>query len=95
MGVGTARINELLKAPRYSPHPSQREMEAQGRKKPAYHATAETPEGIKGAFHMEGGVYVFTPTADAFLDFGSFLKNVEEVAGRELGVVKVIIPSKW
>ena len=67
----------------------------QGRKKPAYHATAEVPEGFEGAFHMEEGLYVFTPTAAAFSDFCRFLKDVEEIAGRKMGVVKIIVPSEW
>lgn len=93
--MGTERIKELAVSPRYNPHPSPQEMEAQGRKKPAYHVTAEVPEGFEGAFHMEKGLYVFTPTATAFFNFPRFLKDVEEIAGRKMGVVKVIIPSGW
>lgn len=44
---------------------------------------------------MEEGLHVFIPTAAAFLDFGRFLKDVEEIAGRKMGVVKVIVPSEW
>ena len=44
---------------------------------------------------MDDGLHVFSPTTDAFLDFGRFLKAVEEVAGRKMGVVKVVIPSGW
>ena len=70
-------------------------MGVQGRKKPAYHITAEVPKGHEDAIHMAKGLYVFTPTANAFFDFGRFLKDVEEIAGRKMGVVKVIIPSEW
>ena len=52
-------------------------------------------EGFSGAFHVEGGLHIFTPTAAAFRDFARFLKGVEEVAGRKRGVVKVIVPSEW
>ena len=69
-------------------------MNAQGRKKPAYHVTAEVSQSLRGAFHMDAGLYVFTPTLDNFSNFGAFLKDVEEIAGRKMGVVKVIVPSK-
>lgn len=70
-------------------------MAEEGRKKPAYHVTAEIPESFQGAFHMEEGLYVFTPTVAAFSDFGHFLKDVVEIAGRKMGVVKVVVPSEW
>lgn len=44
---------------------------------------------------MEEGLYVFTPTVAAFSDFGHFLKDVVEIAGRKMGVVKVVVPSEW
>ena len=91
----TERINDLVISARYNPRPSQQEIGAQGRKKPAYHVTAEVPERLEGAFHMEKGLYVFTPAAAAFYDFGRFLKDVEEIAGRKMGVVKVIVPPEW
>lgn len=70
-------------------------MDAHRRKKPAYHATAEIPEAFQDAFYMDNGLYVFTPTAENFADFARFLKDVEEMAGRKMGVVKVIVPSEW
>ena len=88
------RIRELLESPRYNPHPSQHELDAQARQKPAYHVTAEVSQSLRGAFHMDGGLYVFTPTSANFADFGAFLKDVEEIAGRKMGVVKVIVPSE-
>ena len=89
------RTIELVKSPGYHPRPTEQELAAQARKKPAYHETAELPDGIYDAFHMEQGVHVFTPTAAVFLEFGRFLKDVEEIAGRKMGVVKVIVPSEW
>lgn len=29
------------------------------------------------------------------MDFGNFLKMVEELAGREVGIVKVVVPREW
>ena len=50
---------------------------------------------FQGAFHMEQGFRIFTPTATAFSGFIRFLRGVEEVADREAGVAKVVIPSQW
>lgn len=62
-----------------------------------YSSKLETiPEGYNGSFfHMEGGLFVFKPTAARFTDFGNFMKEVEELAGRERGVVKVVVPQEW
>ena len=95
LSLGTDRTTELIKSPRFNPHPSQEEIDAQGRKKPAYHITAEKQDGVQGVLSMERGLYVFTPTAADLLDFGHFLKDVEEIAGRKMGVVKVVVPSEW
>ncbi len=89
------RIIKLVKSPGYHPRPTEQELAEQARKKPAYHETVQLPDGIHDAFHMEQGVHVFTPTAAVFLDFGRFLRDVEEIAGRKMGVVKVIVPSEW
>lgn len=70
-------------------------MDSDRRKKPAYHATANIPEDFQDAFYMDKGLYVFTPTAEVFNDFTRFLKNVEDMAGRKMGAVKVIVPSEW
>lgn len=48
---------------------------------------------FEGAFYMEQGLHIFTPARAEFSDFERFLGDVEEVAGRETGVVKVIVPS--
>lgn len=45
-------------------------------------------------FEVIDGVYVFRPTVVDFVDFEIFLKKVEEIAGREMGVVKVIVPHE-
>ena len=41
---------------------------------------------------MDSDIHVFEPTRSVFEDFQTFLKVVEEIAGREVGVVKVIVP---
>ena len=35
------------------------------------------------------------PNKTAFLDFTRFLRGVEKVTGRKVGVVKVVILSQW
>ena len=70
-------------------------MGAQSSRKPAYRVTPESPEGFQGPSHVVEGLHVFSPTAADFSHFKHFLEAVEEVAGRELGVVKVIVPSEW
>lgn len=69
-------------------------MDQEARKKPTYHPTAEISQSMQGTFHMERGLYVFAPTLADYSDFGTFLKVVEEIAGRKMGVVKVIVPSE-
>lgn len=93
--LATGIINELLKAPRYSPFPSQQEIGAKGRRRPACHVRAETPEDFQGTFHMGQGLRIFTSTATAFSGFIRCLRGVEEVADRKAGVAKVVIPSQW
>lgn len=41
---------------------------------------------------MDCDIHVFEPTRSVFENFGAFLKVVEEIAGREVGVVKVVVP---
>jgi hypothetical protein len=43
---------------------------------------------------VEGGLHIFSPTADVLHDFDNFLLKVEDIAGRERGVVKVILPKE-
>ena len=43
---------------------------------------------------VQDGLHIFRPTADMLQDFGKFLVKVEEIAGRETGVVKVIVPKE-
>ncbi|KAI9724726.1 MAG: hypothetical protein M1812_000001 [Candelaria pacifica] len=42
----------------------------------------------------ENGLYVFSPTLKVYQDFPRFLAKVEEIAGREHGVVKIIVPKE-
>ena len=42
---------------------------------------------------MDAGVYVFSPTKEIFDDFANFVEVIEAVAGREQGIVKVIVPQ--
>lgn len=41
----------------------------------------------------DAGVDVFSPTKEVFEDFPNFLAVIEEISGREHGVVKVIVPE--
>lgn len=43
---------------------------------------------------IQDGLYTFRPTADMLNDFEKFLLKVEDIAGRETGVVKVIVPKE-
>jgi len=43
---------------------------------------------------MDCDIHVFEPDRSVFEDFRSFLKVVEEIAGREVGVVKVVVPRR-
>ena len=70
-------------------------MAEQGRKKPASFVTAEASEDFKGGFRVKNDLHIFSPTVAAFSDFGRFLRDVEEIAGRKTGVVKVVVPAGW
>ena len=59
----------------------------------AYHPSAEIPDDFN--LSMENGTFVFSPTKSVLEDFPRFLEVVENVAGREQGVVKVVIPFQW
>ena len=78
-------INDLINRPGYGYIPSW---------KSAYPVTPESPEGFQGPCHVVEGLHIFTPTAADFMHFEQFLEAVEEVAGRKMGVVKVIVPSE-
>ena len=45
-------------------------------------------------FEVIDGVYVFRPTVASFVSFENFLETVEEIAGRKMGVVKVVVPKE-
>jgi len=69
---------------------------AQGiQRKPSYYPAKDTQEIRRGLFHVDNGLFVFTPTATEFKAFANFLQQAEEIAGRENGVVKVIVPREW
>lgn len=66
------------------------------RKLPKYHPTVKVPEGYgDSCMDVTDGVYVFKPSAETFEDFAKFLITVEEIAGREQGVVKAVVPQEW
>lgn len=43
---------------------------------------------------MGQGLRIFTPTATAFSGFIRFLRGVEVIADRKVGVFKVVIPPQ-
>ena len=43
---------------------------------------------------IQDGLHIFRPTADVLNDFENFLQRAEDIAGRETGVVKVIVPRE-
>lgn len=43
---------------------------------------------------IQDGLHIFRPTADVLSNFENFLQKVEDIAGRETGVVKVIVPKE-
>ena len=43
---------------------------------------------------IQDGLHIFRPTAEVLNDFEKFLLRVEDIVGRETGVVKVIIPEE-
>lgn len=43
---------------------------------------------------VKDGVQTFTPTAAVLSNFEDFLQKVENISGREVGVVKVILPKE-
>lgn len=97
LSLRTERINELLAQPQYGLRPLKQgsrdaDMAKRISKTPGYFPTRATPEDN---YHMDSGVYVFTPPPADFMDFGNFLKMVEELAGREVGIVKVVVPREW
>ncbi|KZF20056.1 JmjC-domain-containing protein [Xylona heveae TC161] len=78
------RINEILYAPSYQSSTAPSDYEQ---------ASLENiPEGID--ITMEEGLYVFHPTLKKYQDFPTLLSEIEEIAGREMGVVKVVVPKE-
>ena len=61
--------------------------------RPSYQPLVDIPAGYN--FHMDSGTVTFTPTLEVFGNFAAFLAVVEEIAGREQGCVKVIVPQGY
>lgn len=57
----------------------------------AFHPLIDLPVGYN--ITKDAGIDVFSPTKEVFEDFSNFLAVVEEISGREKGVVKVIVPA--
>ena len=89
-------VIELIHTPEYDPQPAWSERQRAGRSKeydkPYYSPVVDKPKDTE--FHMEGDLYVFEPSSDAFSRFGVFLKAVENMVGRKRGVVKIVVPQK-
>lgn len=43
---------------------------------------------------IQDGLHIFRPTADVLNNFENFLQKAEDIAGREMGVVKVVLPKE-
>ena len=92
--VGIAQITNLLSIPYYSMSAAARYLQVStSTTTSAYQTGGKIPEGFN--FCMDKGLHVFSPTASVFKDFATFLGTVEEIAGREYGVVKVVVPKQW
>ena len=87
-----AQITKLLEKPFYSSSAKTRRPKALPIT-PASPLESNVPEDFN--LTMDKGLHVFSPTSSVFHDFPNFLKVVEEIAGREHGVVKVIMPKDW
>ncbi|MCJ1251821.1 lysine (K)-specific demethylase [Trapelia coarctata] len=82
------RIREILEAPGYSPVTIGSQM-TRAHLQP-FQALNDIPDGY--SWRMDSDVHVFEPSRSVFEDFETFLKVVEEIAGRNVGVVKVVVP---
>ncbi|KAL9122950.1 MAG: hypothetical protein Q9187_000491 [Circinaria calcarea] len=58
---------------------------------PGYHPLMDLPSGYN--ITKDAGIDVFSPTKEVFEEFSNFLAVVEEISGRDNGVVKVIVPE--
>ena len=89
-----AQTTTLLSMPRYSAPPTTQDMGTSSPgKTAAYLYGCKVPDDYN--LSMDQGLHIFSPTKSVFEDFPSFLEVVEEVAGREHGVVKVVVPKEW
>ena len=87
------QVIALLKMAGYSEVTSSKHRVSPYDQQPAYQALVDIPAGYN--FHMDRGTATFTPTLEVFGNFAAFLAVVEEVAGRENGCVKVIVPQGY
>ena len=91
---GLARINTLLSTPCYSASPTTLESaNSMSGEPPCYLNPSKIPKDYN--LSMEQGLHVFSPTRRVFEDFPNFLEIVENLAGRQCGVVKVVVPNGW
>ncbi|KAI9707331.1 MAG: hypothetical protein M1836_000291 [Candelina mexicana] len=84
------RILQLIASPGYSSS-ANAAATASASSDPVRKLLENIPEGYNVS--RENGLYVFTPTLKVYRDFSRFLARVEEIAGREYGVVKIIVPK--
>ena len=87
------QVVALLKKTGYSEATSSKPRVSRHDQQPAYQPLIDIPAGYN--FHMDSGTFTFTPTLEIFSNFAAFLAVVEEVAGREEGCVKVIVPHGY
>ena len=83
----------LLETARYAKAISSKPRVSRHDQQPAYQPLVDIPEGYN--FHMDSGTFTFTPTLEVFGNFAAFLAVVEEIAGRAMGCVKVIVPQGY
>ncbi len=90
----TGQITDMLSKAQYTVSAGAHDPQALNlAETPAYLAGGEVPDGFN--LVMDKGLHVFSPTANVFKEFTTFLETVEAIAGREHGVVKVIVPKEW
>ncbi|KAI9836786.1 MAG: hypothetical protein M1819_000951 [Sarea resinae] len=97
-----SQINRLLQSSGYSGNasvsrqgntPRRGQISRKGKPPPEDQPRRDVPDGFN--MHIDKhGLHVFSPTADVYRDFETFLEVVEELAGREKGVVKVVVPKE-
>ena len=86
----TDRILDLINSPGYSSLPDTRAQISEA-SDPVRRLLKNIPEGYNVSRDL--GLYTFAPTLDVYRNFSRFLAVVEEIGGRELGVVRIIVPK--